>query len=378
MASTGACLAVTQASTRQEIIPLTSLRYFAALGVVVYHFGPAAGLAVPGSLGPLMVTLFFVLSGFVLAVAYLGPARFPVARFLANRLSRIAPIYFVALALMLAIRHYSGREFDARALVLHLGFLQSWHADYALSINPPAWSISVEVFFYLLFPLLATRLMSRQPGVGRVVGWALLFWLLTQCALLTLFDASSMSDVSSHHLVYYFPPAHLCSFILGVSAGYAFIRIPEAQWREQSTTSVTLGLAAMVIVSILWAGQLVGPECVPVTANSSLLAPLFACFVLALATARTPVVSMLSWPPFVKLGEASYSLYILQIPLFELLKPAIGFNDGRIAPQGLLVFMVVLSAFSIVTFLIIERPFMRLSRRLYVFLANRPMIATAQ
>src|SRR5215468_10370217 len=87
-----------------HIKPLTSLRFIAAIWVLLYHFRDhlgldlgRIGLVANGYLG---VDLFFTLSGFILAHVYLGEVesgRFAYGRFLRNRIARIYPMHVAAL-----------------------------------------------------------------------------------------------------------------------------------------------------------------------------------------------------------------------------------------------------------------------------------------
>ncbi|MBE0593619.1 MAG: acyltransferase, partial [Gemmatimonadales bacterium] len=158
---------------------LTPLRGIAALWVVVYHYGhqylPALQPAQSGQLvekGYLAVDLFFMLSGFVLTHVYhrdfvrFDPGRY--REFLAARIARLYPLHLLVLLAFVATA-ILGRMLDfalngrfetlplegahsVLALLANLLMLQGLAAG-ELSWNYPAWSISVEFFAYLLFPL---------------------------------------------------------------------------------------------------------------------------------------------------------------------------------------------------------------------------------
>src|SRR5271170_4068317 len=87
----------------QDLKQLTSLRFFAAIWVVLYHFWPSLGVPMPALVakGYLGVELFFTLSGFILCHVYLqgfGEGRFNYSAFLWARLARIYPVHFATLA----------------------------------------------------------------------------------------------------------------------------------------------------------------------------------------------------------------------------------------------------------------------------------------
>ncbi len=102
----------------QKILPLTSMRFFAALYVVFYHeLTHTAELAGSHgfferfcSLGYVSVSLFFFLSGFVLAIAYLAGKPMDVRRFLVARFARIYPLLFACLLFDLPHFFYTQRQ----------------------------------------------------------------------------------------------------------------------------------------------------------------------------------------------------------------------------------------------------------------------------
>src|SRR5688572_11994062 len=161
-----------------DIRSLTSLRFFAALAVVAFHYmrafpagaGAAAALTAKGYLA---VDFFFILSGFILAHVYLPAIEqdaFRARDFYAKRLARIYPVHFVTA--MVAVVMFAaaekmeipGRDFSFHDLFANLLLVHGWGVSDDLSLNKPSWSISAEWFAYLLFPLLAARL-RRCPEI---------------------------------------------------------------------------------------------------------------------------------------------------------------------------------------------------------------------
>jgi peptidoglycan/LPS O-acetylase OafA/YrhL len=163
---------------QDHIKPLTSLRFFAALWVILYSYihelqgGVSIGLLDKGYLG---VELFFILSGFILSHVYLesyGAGRFLYGQFINHRLARIYPLHIATLAftvLLIGAAAARGVTLDANAgnwaaLPAHIFLVQAWGLAPTASFNHPSWSISAEWFAYLAFPLvamLAWRLRRR-------------------------------------------------------------------------------------------------------------------------------------------------------------------------------------------------------------------------
>ena len=227
---------------RPKLNTLTSLRFFAAGLVFLYHY--ARGI--PGaptwflslSSHPFAaVTFFFVLSGFILAYSYLDedkPGRLKGTRkaFWISRVSRIYPLY--ALALLLALPAYAyatarGRNSlgdSALGLALVPSMVQAWIPSMAIEWNPPAWSLSVEAVFYILFPFLISREV-RGKGWGLLV----LSFVLVCCASVSCqwlwhlkLDGSAAINYNWRNFLLYFPLFHLPSFLVGLALGRIFLQ----------------------------------------------------------------------------------------------------------------------------------------------------------
>lgn len=153
-----------------EVRSLTGLRGVAACVVVAYHYALAPHAQLPPGApllrGYLSVDLFFVLSGFVMALTYARPFAggfVPGAyrEFLLRRFARIYPLYAVTLlpfVLVLACGPWD-RFRDAMPMIAaNVLLLQASGA--VASLNAPAWSIGTEAVAYLLFPLLVVATLS--------------------------------------------------------------------------------------------------------------------------------------------------------------------------------------------------------------------------
>jgi peptidoglycan/LPS O-acetylase OafA/YrhL len=183
-----------------DIRILTSLRFAAALWVLVYFFGgkigwhDASGFAAKGYLG---VDLFFILSGFILAHVYgariesQGIGKFAFGSFLWARLARIYPVHLVVLlgmVLLWAVATALGisidKGFDPTTLWAHVTLVHAWHTVPSGGWNHPSWSISAEWFAYLIFPLVAA-LCAALFKLGRLLPLVLialfpLAWVISQ------------------------------------------------------------------------------------------------------------------------------------------------------------------------------------------------------
>ncbi|GAB3712001.1 acyltransferase family protein [Flavobacterium koreense] len=153
-----------------RIEQLTFTRFVAAFAIIIYHFGSNVMPFNISFISPLVsqfsasVSYFFMLSGFIMIVSYWNKGTINWADYMKNRMARIYPVYFLALfiALFTAILKLDVNLFD---VLYNLLMIQTWIPERALTGNPPGWSISVEFFFYFIFPFLLNYIY--KPNVAK-------------------------------------------------------------------------------------------------------------------------------------------------------------------------------------------------------------------
>jgi peptidoglycan/LPS O-acetylase OafA/YrhL len=311
-----------------EALPaLTSLRFFAAAYVVAFHYTPtyfpeAAGTRVV-ALGYSGVTFFFLLSGFILAYNYRDVDfrdRQTRRTFFAVRLARIYPVYLLALAAhvpwFLSLSQSQPKPLQGLMLsgigLAPLG-LHAWIPGAACSLDCPSWSISVELFFYALFPALLP-LVLRDPG--RIAVATLALWVAT-AALATLVwqaygggasliapEPGGVWPVLLAEFLKYFPPMHLPVFIAGLLLFVA--------WQSQRLPAAGLLALSGAFAVLLVATAGLVPDTVM---HNGLTALVWAPLILGCAAMRR---GPLCARPLVFLGRISFALYLLHVPVFSL------------------------------------------------------------
>ena len=222
----------------QHLEALTSLRFFAAFYVLLFHYTAIRGSIFEGQvvrLGYTGVSFFFVLSGFILAhnyhqVDFAKPGA--LYRYGLARVSRIYPVYLLSLLagvpfLLASLGKMTPGVTTTRAassLVVAPFGLQAWFPGTACSLNCPSWSISVEAFFYLMLPFLLAPIM-RNPLKGLLA--TLSCWLAATAAYVWVWAiVSTQSSVLlsqpnptqeiTAQWIKYFPPGRLPEFCLGL------------------------------------------------------------------------------------------------------------------------------------------------------------------
>ncbi|MBS1660962.1 MAG: acyltransferase [Bacteroidetes bacterium] len=338
---------------------LTFTRFLAALAIVVYHAKSAIWPFNTNVLYPLFskanigVSYFFILSGFVMIIAYgsRGQRRVDAGEYYLNRLARIYPVYLLALVMMAAIEY---KIMDTRSLSASLFALQAWIPGYALTLNSPAWSISVEFLFYLVFPVLFNYLYQRSR-LAVIAPLTLAFWVLTQVLLNKLYFSGFYEGYpsNSHDLLFYFPPMHLNEFLVGNLTGLIYLRL----YKEGRARNYDWAVLLLAILSI----GLIALD-IPVNLHDGMMAIVFAPFILLLALNTGRISKGMSGRIPVLLGEASYSLYILQVPLHILclfVFKRLGLVNPNIQFYSYLVFLILASVASYYTIELPARKWIR-------------------
>ncbi len=345
---------------------MTGLRCFAAINIVFFHFSNPQWfgfLAPVVNAGFISVSYFILLSGFVLAYNYAERARngeLDRKRFWEARFTRIYPIYFLSLILSLNLLR-SEYQTHTHAMfwtgvVLTPLLLQGFVPAVATFLNTPAWTMSAEAFYYVIFPWVAR--WKRPERIGPYLVKMAGVWMLglVPGALYMYFnpDGIAWPDRWSYGpwlwALKYTPYSHVFSFVFGV-----MLASLDQMLERKGHLRLWLGIVGFGgIYAILSLGPLVPYAII----HDGLLMPLFACIILGLA-GENPLAHALGVRPLVFVGEASYCLYLLHFNLWNLVH-----GSGVLATLGLSRFdpwisYVLLIALAIFALHFIEKPAQR-------------------
>jgi peptidoglycan/LPS O-acetylase OafA/YrhL len=297
-----------------RIEQLTFTRFLAAVSIVIFHYGKGSTLFNNDAVSfvfrqaNLGVSYFFVLSGFVMVIAYHAQSRIVVGDYLRNRFARIYPVYFLACILFL-LHLISSKEVDYYELLLNLFMVQAWIPGEALSFNFPGWSISVEVFFYLIFPVLFNALYKRidyRNMIFPILG----IWIASQILLHWMFFTPYPVDyIFTARDVLYFPLMHCNEFLIGNLAGLFFASIPK-ETRKNFDLLIVLTIIIIVLILKFPFGLIY---------HNGLLAWLFVTLILLLSFNNGWLTKVFRQKPLIFLGEISFGLYILQFPIWSII-----------------------------------------------------------
>lgn len=295
---------------------LTGLRFWLAVWVILHHIcgkgmmleAWANSLPTPAQQlirgGYLAVQTFFILSGFVLARTYAQAKwdRRSLGRFFTARFARIYPVYFVSLIVMspfiiemLRQPVWTGTQ-RASVLTNYLLVLQGWTGSLGVGWNTPAWSLSCEFFFYLWFPVLFVVLRNAR-------------WRMASLAMVV----AIMLPVGMDHfgLPWSWRPVYgLPDFMAGVAGARIFTLLNRPTWKRR-------GFWLYVPAVIVGGWLIVHPAAVQgrFADLNSYLRPLNVAMLVGFGLGGGWIARWLSarWADF--LGKASYSMYVLHVPI---------------------------------------------------------------
>jgi len=306
---------------------LTGLRFVAAFCVFLHHAKDRLSIESwnLGPLGGFAVGFFFVLSGFILMHVYgssLSAAGVP--RFFVARFARIWPVHAACLLLFLLLFRWNSPPTSPDEIVRVISqiFLtQTWGTkiDEILGFNGVAWSISVEVFFYALFPLLC---LMRDRAFARAYVAIVVATLLAIAIAEWSVGLHPEGRSTALSVLHFAPPMRLFEFATGIATARIASRWETGSlrrpWRDSLVESAALGLVALgflIFGPAQWIRHAIAPDSLPLAQHylpkGAGFAPAFALLILWLARSRGLVSWLLSRRFMIYLGEISFAFYML-------------------------------------------------------------------
>lgn len=184
--------------------------------------------------------------------------------------------------------------------------LQSWFPKMALSFNVPAWSLSVEMFFYLIFPFLFNKFYFKT-SFNKLLVIVLVLWILTQIITHIVLNI----DVFSFFLfqksdLFYHPIFHLNSFLIGNVLGIYLINKKEVKKNYDLHIIITVLLLFLALKFNNFFNF-----------QNGLLAVFFVPFIYFMACNTGLITKLFNNKKAIILGEISFSIYILQYAIWE-------------------------------------------------------------
>lgn len=321
---------------KQHIKALTGMRFFAAFLVLLMHFSDYVNF--PNILLPIIkaggigVSFFFVLSGFLLYIRY-GQifeeknSKKDILNFYKSRFFRIYPAYFLGL-LIVTIIHYTASIKLEENFFQNIG-ISSWIINlfafqtFSTSIitqqfwNAPSWSVSTELFFYLIFPFFIYYFTRHIQSCYNLILAIVLFfvvWVLLRTVVVFgsfagWFDKLFWVDYLSDRNFFW----RFWEFGIGVLAGKLLITQQVNFLRSQLNRNVILFTSIAIICMIAYTPWPLG-EMSQLLARVMRLAILntipFAIIIAVFCSGENFLSRAIENKFTLYLGECSFAIYI--------------------------------------------------------------------
>ncbi len=409
---------------KKTIAVLDGVRAVACFTVIAYHINiitvshqvwhpSPLGMFLPGIIitGYAGVTLFFVLSGFLLFLPYAKAILFEnqwpsMRQFYLRRALRILPGYYISLGLLILWMH---QEYLQPAHWKELGFFLTFTMDSSTQtfqqLNGPFWTLAVEWQYYLLLPFLALGfgwLVNKLGGKSLQRRW----WTLVGCLVLLAgwgISTHLWGPYFLHYKPHHFPPIilrvvvfflygikgkYLEDFAIGMTISSCYI-LSQHLTAEHSLNWLKVGIRRYslwlwgagiltLFVMACWTGNNWLAHSIPVFDNLSFYYNLYSelglsigygLCIMALLFGPTSLKRPFEWMPVRWLGLISYGLYMWHLPLL------VSFTSYAQSFMGILrhsliyglyyvCVIIIIIPFSYVFYLLIEQPWIQLGNKM--------------
>jgi peptidoglycan/LPS O-acetylase OafA/YrhL len=347
-----------------RIEQLTFTRFIAAFLIVIFHYGKKSPLFDNDYLGFIInqsnlgVSYFFVLSGFVMVIAYYNRKDINFLLYIKNRLARIYPVYFLAICIAF-LGFYLTSNIKWDELILNILMVQTWVPGKSQVFNPPAWSLSVELFFYVLFPLLFNKYFKKK-STKKMIFQILFFWILSQTVYFICLNNQKILELIPESITFFkrLPILHLNEFLIGMLGGSIFMK---HFLNVKFNTDFFLITIAVILILILKFNSIIN-------LHNGALAIIYVVFLILLSINNGVISRLFKNKNLVLLGVVSYGIYILQAPFFSLIssysvKKYFHINDYSIIFFSRLFLLIIMS---VLIYIFFEMPIRKKIRNFIV------------
>lgn len=321
---------------------LDGMRTISVALVIAFHTGDAIWRPVHGYLG---VTVFFVLSGFLITTLLLRQeardGRVAFGRFYVRRTLRIFPLYYVALALNLLLVVGFGMGQDPHEFLARLPLLATYNGEFAGSGTfSHSWSLGIEEKFYLVW-----------PALGFALAWARRHRSAVAITLLALSSAAALFPATEYFAIY--------APILAGAVVAILMHGERATWLVAALAHPAFGIPLLLLTGLaLVTNDESGYVHVPFALLVALGLPFF-------VVGPRIIRSAIGWAPLAFLGTRSYGMYLfhpIAMSAVFVIAPAgssVLEQSARLLLAGVASYLVAEAMYRLV-----ERPLIALGRRI--------------
>jgi peptidoglycan/LPS O-acetylase OafA/YrhL len=355
-----------------HVAALDGVRALAVSSVVAFHLGMTWA---PG--GYLGVDVFFVLSGFLITALLLSErdtnGRISLGRFYARRALRLLPALLAVLGALwlfttVTVVGDSAHRVRGDGLAA-LFYFANWRAAFGhapfLGFMGHAWSLSIEEQFYAVWPLLVVGALALRGGRrSLVLVLAVAGTVVPPLLRLAWWDGSAATMTRLYYGLDTRADALFAGAVLAVIVASG--RLPVG--RLARSVYAALALGALAVLGLLVATMPRSDASLYRGAMSLVAVSAVALIAHLLASPRGPLGRVLSFPPLAALGRISYGVYLWHWPVIVATNPW-GRTGGALVAKA-----AIALGLSIVSWWVVERPFLRLKDR---FRSSVPVPAVA-
>lgn len=376
-------------NSRDKLASIDAMRGWAVFLVITAHTAGAFNeLPYPlkklTNMGWYGVQLFFIASAFTLVMSWHRQSDSNhwknSAKFFIRRFFRIAPMYYLGCLLYFIIRPPL-EKFNLDQLIINLAFLNSWSPKYMTTlvdtwqVVPGGWSIGVEFSFYFIFPILVLCISSLTKSLV----FLLLSMIISLLANFYGFEyyESFYQKNEVDNFLFFWLPHQLSIFALGF-VFYFFVHSNHllAKYIKQYMFGNPLLLLFGMCLMIMLMSQVVISKhfssSFPYLPVHYFMSLIFFCLGVVMLENK---VTILENPMIVRLGQVSFSAYILHFAVIQIfhyskLVQATGVISILFFCIMLMLVIVSTYVFSKVAYNFVETPFINLGRHICKKLTN--------
>ncbi len=311
---------------------LQALRAVACLRVFINH-------CYIGDNGPWPVSIFIVMSGFLLTSGRLAKGRAALSlspleclRFAWGKVRKLYPLYIITLLPILALDIFnavsssSGFGVIIKELVLSVLLIQSWSPAHSMAFNGVAWYLSTTFFLYFCFPYIMRCVSKYHEKKSAYIAIALLFageaavsCLAPALPRIVPFLFSSVADDDFvTWFTYIFPVFRLFDFSLGCNLGYIFVSRNKEE-KKSVITAIDISTVAFFALSVViyrLTDKLPGSDAYKQTL---IFSPFAMLCVYCFALGKGILPKLLTYKITVRFGDISSSFFLIHQDVIRIL-----------------------------------------------------------
>lgn len=268
------------------------------------------------------VTVFFLLSGFLIGYRYFDSGKLNFRKYIVNRVARIYPMYFLLTVLTFTVFYFSDNShslFSIKVFFLNITFLKGLFSDFVFTGINQGWSLTVEEMFYFTAPLFFILLRRNRYNLIFIP----VIILSSGFLLSTYFSNHSFYGLlgSNRFMLNYTFFGRCFEFFIGIALSFYFKRNQfklKTKWATYSGAFIIL-LSLILLNLVRGDGKygVINPLGIII---NNLLLPILGIAVLfwGLLTEKNLIQKILASPLFVMLGKSSFIFYLIHLGVIEI------------------------------------------------------------